>query len=72
MKILRIIVRILILILFVYGAYIERQTWNFEFEQDGFLYMFREYTNHRRLNIALTVASMLTIYIAVLKTFNRK
>lgn len=72
MKILRIIGWIFILILFVYGSYLESQDWNFEFEQDGVLYIFREYTRHRRITIALTVASLFAIYLAMIKVFKRK
>lgn len=67
MKTLRIIGWICILALFVYGSHLEKQNWNFELEQGGFLYMVREYAKHFRITITLIVASVVTLYIAILK-----
>lgn len=68
MKTLRKIGWIFILALLAYGSYLEKQNWNFELKQEGFLYMFREYAKHLRITITLVVASFVTLYFVSIKT----
>lgn len=68
MKTFRIIGWIFILALFAYGSHLEKQNWDFELEQGGFLYMVREYAKHLRITITLIVASFITLYFVIIKT----